>query len=105
MDATQALYFNALLKNLHKNKPGMSVQGLIYISFILANYEIGKTKLVDLYTLVAKEYDTTPAACERAVRRWFKAVDLQTLADFVGIDELTDARSISIIPLLKAAIQ
>ena len=54
MDATQALYFNALLKNLHKNKPGMSVQGLIYISFILANYEIGKTKLVDLYTLVAK---------------------------------------------------
>ena len=104
MHIEQAQYFNALLKNLHANKPGMSMQGLIYISFILANYEIGKTKLLHMYDLVAQEYDTTPAACERAVRRWITGVDPSVLANYLGLNTLTDTRTASIIPLLKATI-
>lgn len=104
MSEEQAKYFNALLRGLHTNKQGMSVQGLLYISFILANYEFGKTKITEAYKQVAEEYDTTPAACERAVRRWLQAIEPTTLAQFVGVLEIKDTRSISIIPLLKAAI-
>lgn len=104
MSIEQAQYFNALLKDLHSNRPGMSMQGLIYISFILANYEIGKTKLLYTYNLVAQEYDTTPAACERAVRRWITGIDPQVLAHYLGLNTLTDSRTTSIIPLLKATI-
>lgn len=104
MSIEQAMYFNALLKDLHSNRPGMSMQGLIYISFILANYEIGKTKLLYTYNLVAQEYDTTPAACERAVRRWITGIDPQVLASYLGLNTLTDSRTTSIIPLLKATI-
>lgn len=104
MNIEQATYFNALLKDLHSNRPGMSMQGLIYISFILANYEIGKTKLLYTYNLVAQEYDTTPAACERAVRRWITGLDEQVLANYLGLEKLTDLRTTSIIPLLKATI-
>lgn len=104
MNIEQAMYFNALLKDLHSNRPGMSMQGLIYISFILANYEIGKTKLLYTYNLVAQEYDTTPAACERAVRRWITGLDEQVLANYLGLEKLTDLRTTSIIPLLKATI-
>lgn len=104
MHIEQAMYFNALLKDLHSNRPGMSMQGLIYISFILANYEIGKTKLLYTYNLVAQEYDTTPAACERAVRRWITGLDEQVLANYLGLETLTDLRTTSIIPLLKATI-
>lgn len=104
MGIEQTIYFNTLLRELHSNRPGMSMQGLIYISFILANYEIGKTKLMYIYDQVAKEYDTTPAACERAVRRWITGIDQQTLANYLCLDELTDTRTSSIIPLLKATI-
>ena len=104
MNIEQASYFNALLKDLHSNRPGMSMQGLIYISCVLANYEIGKTKLMYAYGLVAQEYNTTPAACERAVRRWINGIDPQVLANYLGLNALTDARTSSIIPLLKATI-
>lgn len=104
MNEEQTKYFNILLKNLHTNKEGMSVQGLLYISFILANYEIGKTRLIDVYDAVALEYNTTRAACEHAVRRWLKATDPDALAQFVGVHELKDTQTVSIIPLLKAAI-
>jgi hypothetical protein len=104
MTGEQALYFNALLKKLHQNKPGMSIQGLIYISFILANYEIGKTRLLYTYELTAEEYGTTPAACERAVRRWITAIDETTLAEFLNLETITDWRTTTIIPLLKATI-
>lgn len=104
MGIEQTIYFNALLKDLHSNRLGMSMQGLIYISFILANYEIGKTKLLYTYNLAAKEYNTTPAACERAVRRWINGIDSQVLASYLGLNKLTDTRITSIIPLLKATI-
>jgi hypothetical protein len=104
MGTEQAMYFNTLLKDLHANRPGMSMQGLIYISFVLANYEIGKTKLMYTYNLVAQEYDSTPAACERAVRRWITGIDPQVLANYLGLNTLTDTRTTSIIPLLKATI-
>lgn len=104
MGIEQTMYFNALLKNLHSNRPGMSMQGLIYISFILANYEIGLTKLMDAYNLTAQIYNTTPAACERAVRRWITGIDPQVLANYLDLNTLTDTRTTSIIPLLKATI-
>ena len=104
MGIEQTIYFNALLKDLHSNRLGMSMQGLIYISFILANYEIGKTKLMYIYDQVAQEYNTTPAACERAVRRWINGIDPQVLASYLGLNKLTDTRITSIIPLLKATI-
>lgn len=104
MGIEQTMYFNTLLKELHSNRPGVSMQGLIYISFILANYEIGRTKLMYIYDQVAKEYNTTPAACERAVRRWITGIDQQVLANYLCLDELTDTRTSSIIPLLKATI-
>lgn len=104
MSIEQAQYFNALLRDLHSNRPGMSMQGLIYISFILANYEIGKTRLTYLYELVAQEYDSTPAACERAVRRWINGIDTQLLAQYLNLNTITDSRTTSIIPLLKATI-
>ena len=104
MGIEQTMYFNTLLKELHSNRPGMSMQGLIYISFILANYEIGRTKLMYIYNQVAQEYNTTPAACERAVRRWITGIDQQVLANYLGLTSLTDTRTSSIIPLLKATI-
>ena len=104
MGIEQTMYFNELLKELHSNKPGVSMQGLIYISFILANYEIGRTKLMYIYDQVAKEYNTTPAACARAVRRWITGIDQQVLANYLGLTSITDTRTSSIIPLLKATI-
>lgn len=103
MSELQTKYFNFLLKNLHPG--GTSLQGLSYISYILANYEIGKTKMMDIYEKTGKEYGTTPTACERCVRRWFEKVDLDVLRTITGVRDLSDIRGVSIIPILKATIE